>query len=212
MADNAHIAIIDAGIGNLRSVQKAFECIGARPVTTHDPDLVRRADAVVLPGVGAFGDGMQGLQARGLERAVRQVIEGGRPFFGICVGLQLLFEESEEMGLHRGLGVLPGRVVRFPSSLTVPHMGWNQVDGRCQHPMLSGVPDGAFVYFAHSFHAVTGEDGIVVATTDYGGPFASAVARDNVWGIQFHPEKSQQVGLTILRNFLEFVCDSLPGD
>ena len=212
MPESARIAIVDAGIGNLRSVQKAFEHLGASPMATDDPEQVLAADAVVLPGVGAFGDGMQGLRARGLDVAVRRVIESGKPFFGICVGLQLLFDESEEMGRHRGLGVLPGRVVRFPSSLTVPHMGWNQVDGRCQHPMLSGVPDGAFVYFAHSFHAVTGEDGIVVATTDYGGPFASAVARDNVWGIQFHPEKSQQVGLTILRNFLEFACDSLPGD
>ena len=221
MPESARIAIVDAGIGNLRSVQKAFEHLGASPMATDDPEQVIAADAVVLPGVGAFGDGMQGLRARGLDVAVRRVIESGKPFFGICVGLQLLFDESEEMGRHRGRGVLPGRVVRFAPSLTVPHMGWNQVDQPpCEnrglpqrhHPMLSGVPDGAFVYFAHSFHAVAGDDAIVVATTDYGGAFPSAVARDNVWAIQFHPEKSQAVGLTILRNFLEHIRDRLPGD
>jgi glutamine amidotransferase len=228
MPESARIAIVDAGIGNLRSVQKAFEHLSASPIATDDPEQVLAADAVVLPGVGAFGDGMQGLRARGLDLAVRRIIDSGKPFFGICVGLQLLFDESEEMGLHRGLGVLPGRVVRFAPSLTVPHMGWNQVDQpdceepkstalrrglpqRC-HPMLSGVPDGAFVYFAHSFHAVAGDDAIVVATTDYGGAFPSAVARDNVWAIQFHPEKSQAVGLTVLRNFLEHIRGRLPGD
>ena len=228
MPGSARIAIVDAGIGNLRSVQKAFEHLGARPIATDDPEQVLAADAVVLPGVGAFGDGMQGLRARGLDLAVRHVIDSGKPFFGICVGLQLLFDESEEMGRHRGLGVLPGRVVRFAPSLTVPHMGWNQVDQRpCEepksaalhgglpqrcHPMFSGVPDGAFVYFAHSFHAVASDDAIVVATTDYGGAFPSAVARDNVWAIQFHPEKSQDVGLTVLRNFLEHIRDRLPGN
>jgi glutamine amidotransferase len=206
------IAIIDAGIGNLRSVQKAFEHLGAHPVATSDPDVVRSADAVVLPGVGAFGDGMAGLRARGLDRAVHTVIERGTPFFGICVGLQLLFESSEEMGTHHGLGILPGRVVRFPEGLTVPHMGWNQVDQQRPHPMLAGVPDHAFTYFAHSYHAVTFESSLVVATTDYGGPFPSALARDNVWAIQFHPEKSQAVGLKILSNFLEQVRDRLPGD
>lgn len=206
------IAIIDAGIGNLRSVQKAFERLGARPVATSEPDVVRGADAVVLPGVGAFGDGMDGLRARGLDRAVHAVVERGTPFFGICVGLQLLFEGSEEMGSHQGLGILPGRVVRFPSGLTVPHMGWNQVDRQRPHPMLAGVPDHAFTYFAHSYHAVTAESSLVVATTDYGAPFPSALARDNVWAIQFHPEKSQQVGLTILSNFLEHMHDRLPGD
>ncbi len=212
MTDDARIAIVDAGIGNLRSVQKAFEYLGARPIATDDPSLVLAADAVVLPGVGAFGDGMRGLQARGLERAVRQVLKSGKPFLGICVGMQLLFEESEEMGLHQGLGVLPGRVVRFPSSLTVPHMGWNQIDRQRPHPILADVPDGAFVYFAHSYHPLASDDSIVVATTDYGGAYPCVVARDNVWAIQFHPEKSQHVGLTILRNFLEHTRDRLPGD
>ncbi|GAB4530769.1 MAG: imidazole glycerol phosphate synthase subunit HisH [Anaerolineae bacterium] len=196
------IAIIDAGIGNLRSVQKAFERVGARPLITGDPAVVVEADAVVLPGVGAFGDGMNGLRSRGLDEAVLDVIKRGVPFFGICVGLQLLFQESEEMGTHQGLGVLPGRILRFPANLTVPHMGWNQIEQRRQHPLLAGVPDGAFAYFAHSYHVVTDDESIVVATTDYGSPFPSVVARDHVWAIQFHPEKSQQVGLKLLANFV----------
>lgn len=201
------IVVIDAGIGNLRSVQKAFERVGATPIITDDPAVVNKAGAVVLPGVGAFGDGMGGLRSRRLDMAVFDVIERGIPFFGICVGLQLLFEESEEMGAHRGLGVLPGRVVRFPSSLTVPHMGWNQIEQRGSHPLLTGIPDGAFAYFAHSYHVATDDESIVVATTDYGGHFPSVVARDNVWAIQFHPEKSQVTGLKLLQNFVERVAE-----
>ena len=201
------IVIVDAGIGNLRSVQKAFEHVGAVPAITDEPAAVAEAEAVVLPGVGAFGDGIDGLRSRGLDRAIFDTIERGVPFFGICVGLQLLFEESEEMGTHRGLGVLPGRVVRFPKHLTVPHMGWNQIEQRRSHPLLRGVPDGAFAYFAHSYHAVSDDESSVVATTDYGGPFLSVVARDNVCAIQFHPEKSQQVGLTLLHNFVEKITN-----
>jgi glutamine amidotransferase len=196
------IVIIDAGIGNLRSVQKGFEHVGVKPTITDDPAVVTEADGVVLPGVGAFGDGMDGLRLRGLDKAAFETIQRGVPFFGICVGLQLLFEESEEMGTHRGLGVLPGRIVRFPEGLTVPHMGWNQIDQRRSHPLLAGVPDGAFVYFAHSYHVITEDVSTVVATTDYGSPFPSVVARENVWAIQFHPEKSQQVGLKLLGNFV----------
>jgi len=203
------IVIIDAGIGNLRSVQKAFEHIGALSTITDDPAVVAEADAVVLPGVGAFGDGMDGLRSRALDRAVLDVIEQDVPFLGICVGLQLLFEESEEMGTHQGLGVLPGRIARFPTHLTVPHMGWNQIEQRGSHPLLADVPDGAFAYFAHSYHVVTSDQSIVVATTDYGGPFPSVVARDNVWAIQFHPEKSQQVGLVLLYNFVERITNGV---
>ena len=205
------IVIVDAGIGNLRSVQKAFEFLGTTPLITHDPSVVLQADAVVLPGVGAFGDGVQGLRQNGLDRALCQFIESGRPFLGICVGLQLLFTESEEMGSHCGLGILPGRVVRFSRSLTVPHMGWNQIHQCRSHPLLKGVQDGAFVYFAHSYHAITDDEAIVVATTDYGGHFPSVVARDNISAVQFHPEKSGRVGLAILRNFLEYVHDHLSG-
>jgi glutamine amidotransferase len=201
----SEIAIIDAGIGNLRSVQKGFEHVGAAPTITDDPALVADAEAIVLPGVGAFGDGMNGLRSRGLDGAVFDAIKRGVPFFGICVGLQLLFEESEEMGIHRGLGVMPGRIVRFQANLTVPHMGWNQIEQRRSHPLLAGVPEGEFAYFAHSYHVVTEDPSIVVATTDYGGPFPSVVARDNVWAIQFHPEKSQQIGLRLLENFVERV-------
>ncbi len=199
------LVIIDAGIGNLRSVQKAFERMGTSPTITDDPAIVAGAHAVVLPGVGAFGDGMQGLRSRHLDTAVFDALERGVRFLGICVGLQLLFEESEEMGSHRGLGVLPGRVVRFPTNLTVPHMGWNQIEQCQSHPLLTDVPDGAFAYFAHSYRVVTEDEAIVVATTDYGGPFPSIVARDKVWAIQFHPEKSQQVGLRLLQNFVERV-------
>lgn len=208
----SRIVIVDAGIGNLRSVQKGFEHIGAKPLITQDPAIVVGAEAVVLPGVGAFGDGMDGLRSRGLDVALLDVVERGIPFLGICVGLQLLFEESEEMGTHRGLGVLPGRVVRFPSDLTVPHMGWNQIEQKRPHPLLDGVPDCAFAYFAHSYHAITHDESIVVATTDYGSPFPSVVARDKVWAIQFHPEKSQQVGLRILQNFVERVNGHLPSN
>jgi len=203
------MVIIDAGIGNLRSVQKAFEHVGAKPTITDDPAAVAEANAVVLPGVGAFGDGMRGLRARGLDSVILDVIERGVPFFGICVGLQLLFGESEEMGTHRGLGVLPGRIVRFPSSLTVPHMGWNQIEHSRSHPLLAGVPDGAFAYFAHSYHVITDDASIILATTNYGGPFPSVVARDHVWAIQFHPEKSQQVGLRLFANFVERITNEV---
>ena len=201
------IVIVDAGIGNLLSVQKAFEHVGALPAVTDDAAVVARADAVVLPGVGAFGDGMEGLRSRRLDVAILNALKRGIPLFGICVGLQLLFEESEEMGTHRGLGILPGRIVRFSTSLTVPHMGWNQIEPRQAHPLLNGLPEAAFAYFAHSYHATTDDESIVVATTDYGGSFPSVVARDQVWAIQFHPEKSQQVGLRLLHNFVEHVAD-----
>ncbi|MGQ9627219.1 MAG: imidazole glycerol phosphate synthase subunit HisH [Anaerolineae bacterium] len=196
------IAIVDYGMGNLRSVQKAFERVGAETVVTSDPAHIAEAQAVVLPGVGAFGDAMENLRRAGLDGAVLQVIEEGRPFLGICLGMQILFEEGEEMGLHKGLGVFGGRVVRFDTELKVPHVGWNQIHIRLETPLLQGVPNDSYAYFIHSYYARPSEPEIILATTDYGIDYASIVGRDNVFGIQFHPEKSQEVGLKILGNFV----------
>lgn len=198
------LVIIDYGVGNFRNVQKAFEVIGAAAEISESPQVAAAADAVVLPGVGAFGDAINNLRQRRLDEPVLAAARSGKPLLGICVGLQLLFDESEEMGQHTGLGVLPGKIVRFPAGLTVPHMGWNQIEPERAHPLLQHIRPGDFAYFAHSYHAVPDNAGDVAAYTQYGHAFASVVARDNVVAIQFHPEKSQQVGLQILRNFVEF--------
>lgn len=207
------IAIVDYGIGNLRSVEKALRHVGADARLTGDPVEIRAAAGVVLPGVGAFGACRLGLRQRAFDELVLELAAAGRPLLGICVGMQLLFEESEEMGRHRGLGLLPGRVVRFPDGgvdaggarLKVPQIGWNQLwhDGR--DPLLAGVASGSFAYFVHSYYCVPAEPTDVIATTDYGFPYASAVHRGNLWGVQFHPEKSHAVGLRILRNFVDLV-------
>jgi glutamine amidotransferase len=201
------IVIIDYGVGNFRNVQKAFEAVGAPAAISDSVEVARQAEALVLPGVGAFGDAIDNLRARGLDQPVLEAAQAGKPLFGICVGLQLLFDESEEMGQHIGLGLLPGKIVRFPRHLTVPHMGWNQIEPRSDHPLLKNVGPGDFAYFAHSYYAAPADPGHVVATTDYGQPFASAVAKDNVCAIQFHPEKSQQVGLQILKNFVDLALE-----
>ncbi|MCB0164153.1 MAG: imidazole glycerol phosphate synthase subunit HisH, partial [Anaerolineae bacterium] len=155
--------------------------------------------------VGAFGDAIDNIRARNLEQPILDAVAAGKPMIGICVGLQLLFEESEEIGHHIGLGILPGKVVRFPDSeLTVPHMGWNQIDPAREHPLLTGIEPGDFAYFAHSYHAVPANSADIIACTEYGQPYPSIIGRDNVCAIQFHPEKSQQVGLQILKNFVEF--------
>jgi glutamine amidotransferase len=195
------IAIIDYGMGNLRSVQKAFEAVGAEAVVSNDPAVIAAAPGVVLPGVGAFGDAMQNLRRLGLVEAIHQVIGRGTPFLGICLGQQLLFEASQEMGSHQGLAVFAGQVRRFQVSLKVPHIGWNQICLRRESPLLAGVPDGAFAYFVHSYYVEPADPAVVLATTDYGVEFASVIGQGNVFGIQFHPEKSQAVGLQILRNF-----------
>ncbi|MFQ5610807.1 MAG: imidazole glycerol phosphate synthase subunit HisH [Anaerolineae bacterium] len=195
------LTIIDYGAGNLRNVQKAFAAVGVEALISSDPASISRAPALVLPGVGAFGDAIDNLRERHLEQPLLQGIAEGKPLLGICVGLQLLFEESEEMGLHRGLGLLPGRVVRFAEGLTVPHMGWNQIAPQREHPLLDGLAPGDFAYFAHSYHAQPSDPSVIVAQTDYGRPFPSIVARKNVCAIQFHPEKSQQFGLRLLKNF-----------
>jgi glutamine amidotransferase len=205
------IAIIDYGIGNLRSVEKAFVHVGAHAALTADPAIVRQADAVVVPGVGAFGSCALGLAGSGLQSLVLDAAIAGRPVLGICVGMQLFFEESEEMGRHAGLGLLRGRVLRFPDGqvdptgqrLKVPQIGWNQLWHDGGDPLLAGIPSGSFAYFVHSYYCEAGDPNDVVAHTDYGLDYASIVRRGSVWGVQFHPEKSHAVGLQLLRNFVE---------
>lgn len=199
------IILIDAGTGNLRSVQKALENVGANVTRTDDPQKVRTAKKVVLPGVGAFGDFMDGLRARGLEEALREAARRGVPLLGICVGMQALFEVGEELGTHAGLGFLAGRVTRFADSLAVkiPHTGWNQVEIRGEARLFDGIRSGAYVYFNHSYFCQVQNPSEIIAVTHYGMSFVSAVRRENIFGVQFHPEKSQTVGLRILKNFLE---------
>jgi glutamine amidotransferase len=196
------IAVVDSGSGNLRSVERALAHVGGAPVLTADPDRVRRADRVVVPGQGAFADCMATMRQSGLGEAIREVVAAGRPYLGICLGLQILFEDSEEHGPVAGLGILRGHVVRFPHGpLKVPHIGWNQVAGGEGEPLLAGIPPEAHFYFIHSYLAVPTEARQVALTCDYGGPFCAAVRVDNLFACQFHPEKSQAVGLQLLGNF-----------
>jgi glutamine amidotransferase len=197
------LAIVDYGVGNLHSAQKAFEHLGQAAVVTSDPDRIARAPAVVLPGQGAFGTCMENLARAGLVEPVREAVRSGRPFLGICVGMQLLFEESEESPGVSGLGIFGGRVVRFPreSGLKVPHMGWNQLRIRRRVPALARVAEGDYVYFVHSYHPLPSDPAVVTTTTDYGMEFVSSVGRDNVYAGVFHPEKSQRVGLALLAGF-----------
>ncbi len=211
------IALVDYGISNLRSVQKAFEHLGKEVTLVDTPARLAQADRLILPGVGAFPAGMRGLRERGLIEPIRQAACDGRPLIGICLGMQLLFESSDEMGETAGLGLLPGRVTRIRdarstgleafhlphSALKIPHVGWNQLEVVRQHPLLRDLVSGSHAYFVHSYAVYPAQRDIVLATTDYGGPFASIVGRGNVCGLQFHPEKSQAVGLRLLSNFLE---------
>jgi glutamine amidotransferase len=199
------IAIVDYQMGNLRSVQKGFERVGHEAVVTSDPETVRKAAKVVLPGVGAFEDATSELRQRGLEQSVREAIREGKPFLGICLGLQLLFEVSYEGGEHAGLGILPGEVVRFdlPRELKVPHMGWNQTRVCQPAPLLEGIADGTYFYFVHSYYAKPTDHSCVALEADYPDPFCAMVWRDNLYATQFHPEKSQRQGLALLRNFAE---------
>jgi glutamine amidotransferase len=198
------IALVDYGIGNLRSVQKALEHVGADVRLTEDPAVILSADKVVLPGVGAFGDGMKGLRARGLVDVVREVAARGTPLLGICVGMQVLFEVGEEMGEHVGLGIFSGRVRQFSNSpiLKVPQTGWNQIEPQRDSPLLRDLPRGAYAYFNHGYYCAAPPEH-TLALTDYGGHYPSIVGRDRIYGIQFHPEKSQSVGLLLLKNFVE---------
>ena len=197
------IAIIDYGMGNLRSVQKGIERVGFAAEVTRDAARIESARGVVLPGVGAFGACMENLRTYGLIDTVRRVIERGTPFLGICLGMQLLFEESDEFGPVRGLGIFRGRVVRFAErpELKVPHIGWNRIRKQQHPPHLHGIDDGAFVYFVHSYYVVPADASLTATSTEYGIEFTSAIACNNVFATQYHPEKSQAVGLKILENF-----------
>jgi imidazole glycerol-phosphate synthase subunit HisH len=202
------ITIIDYGMGNLRSVQKGFEKVGFNAEVTADPKIVAQADRLVLPGVGAFQDCMDNLREGGFIDPILQHVASGKPFLGICLGLQLLFTESEEFGIHQGLDIISGRVRRFPEnlradnqSLKVPHMGWNQIEIQRPSPLFKGLNGGESVYFVHSYYVEPENEAVVASLTDYGLAFCSSIWRDNVMATQFHPEKSQRVGLEILANF-----------
>ena len=199
------ISIIDYGMANLRSVQKAFESVGVSADIISTPEAIERADRIVLPGVGAFADAVRTLREKELAGPILAQIKKGTPFLGICLGLQMLFDVDYEDGVHQGLGVLKGKCVRFDVDetlgLKVPHMGWNQLDIKRPSPLFKDLPAGAGVYFVHGYHVVPDEANVIATTTDYGRPFVSSVWRDNVMATQFHPEKSQRVGLKILANF-----------
>ncbi|MBP3967118.1 imidazole glycerol phosphate synthase subunit HisH [Paenibacillus lignilyticus] len=202
------IAIIDYGMGNLHSVSKAVERLGYEAVITADAQEIMDADGAILPGVGAFGDAMQNLQNTGLEEVTRFYAASGKPLLGICLGMQLLFSESEEYGQHQGLGLLPGKVIRFRGDFKVPHMGWNKLSFKQQEsPLFKGLEEG-HVYFVHSFHAKPERGDDLHAITDYNGPVTAIVGRGNVYGMQFHPEKSGELGMSLLRNFLALTIDS----
>lgn len=199
------IAIVDYGMGNLRSVQKAFEKVGHPAVITSDPVELIAARKVVLPGVGAFGDAMHELRKRDLITPILDVVESGKPFLGICLGMQLLFEVGYEGGTHAGLGIIAGECRRFdlPPEFKVPHMGWNRLQKRSPSPMLAGIEEGTHVYFVHSYYVAPTDHAVIATETDYGGAFCSMLWRDNVYATQFHPEKSQSDGLRLLKNFAE---------
>ena len=200
------IAVVEYGAGNIGSVVNALEHLGIAHIVTDDPATILGAPGVIFPGVGATADAMRNLRERGLVEPLRQVAASGRPLFGVCVGQQVLFDTSHEGDPHPCLGIVGGDVRRFPDAdLIVPHMGWNGVAQRRAHPLFDGIPDGAEFYFVHSYYCAPTDGAIVIGATDYGAPFAAAIARDNVMATQFHPEKSGQWGLRIYRNFARIV-------
>jgi imidazole glycerol-phosphate synthase subunit HisH len=197
------IVIIDYGMGNLHSVSKAVERLGYTPTITSDPAVILQASGAILPGVGAFGDAMEHLQETGLDEVVKQFAASGKPLLGICLGMQLLFTQSEEHGLNDGLNLLPGKVVRFQGSYKIPHMGWNKLTHHHkENPIFEGIEEG-FVYFVHSFHAKLDNANDLLASAEYYQPVTAIVGRNNIYGMQFHPEKSSDVGMALLRNFLK---------
>jgi glutamine amidotransferase len=197
------IAVLDYGIGNLRSAEKALQHLGVAAALTTDPAVAREAAGVVLPGVGAFGRCMEQLRESGLEPVVHEAVEAGKPFLGICVGMQMLFDASEEAPGCKGLGIIPGEVRRLTTTQRLPHMGWNTVTIRSGSVLFDGLPDGSWLYFVHSYAPVPDDDTVVAATTEYGGPVVAAVEQGALWATQFHPEKSAANGLRLLRNFAE---------
>ena len=197
----SRVAIIDYGVGNLRSVEKAFAATGCEAIVTGDEAELRAAEKLVLPGVGAFAACMKALGERGFDRLVRDKARAGTPLLGVCVGMQLLFDESQEFGSTPGLGLLRGHVRRFETDLVVPHVGWNRIHQKQSHPLFDGIADGSFCYFVHSFYCEPSDENVIAGETEYGARYASVVAADNICGVQFHPEKSQDVGLKMLRNF-----------
>ena len=204
------IAIIDYGMGNLRSVQKGLEHVGFNAVVTRDVSEIDAARGVVLPGVGAFSACMENLGKFGLIEPIQEIVRRGKPFLGICLGLQLLFSESEEFGRQKGLDLFAGKVVGFHAleDFKVPHMGWNRIEKKKESPFLEGIASGDYVYFVHSFYVVPDESSIVATKTDYGNSFVSSIATDRLFACQFHPEKSQELGLRILANFGRFVASN----
>lgn len=204
------IAIIDYGMGNLRSVQKGLERVGYDAIVTRDPGAIESARGVVLPGVGAFSACMENLHKFGLIEPIRESVRQAKPFLGICLGFQLLFSESEEFGKQKGLDLFTGKVVGFHADrdFKVPHMGWNRIDKRQDSPFLDGIASGDYFYFVHSFYVLPADDSIIATTTDYGDIFASSIATNRLFACQFHPEKSQELGLRILANFGHFVASN----
>ncbi|WP_448584306.1 imidazole glycerol phosphate synthase subunit HisH [Thermocrinis sp.] len=197
----AYVALIDYGMGNLRSVEKALEQVGLKVIRTNNPEVVKSAKAVVLPGVGAFKDAVKNLKVLKLYDSLLAHIESGKPFLGICLGLQLLFEKSYEFGEEKGFGVLEGEVVLLPHTVKIPHIGWNQIWKRKESKVLDGIENGEFFYFVHSYRVVPKKENVILTLTDYGEYFVSSVEYENILAVQFHPEKSQKVGLKLLRNW-----------
>lgn len=195
------VAIIDYGVGNLRSVEKAFAATGCAAVISSDESLLSKAERLVLPGVGAFAACMKALTERGFDKLVRARVAAGTPLLGVCVGMQMLFQESEEFGTTPGLGLMDGRVRRFSADLVVPQVGWNQISQRVPHPLFAGIADAAFFYFVHSYYCEPAAGEVILGETDYGVAYPSVVACKNLFGVQFHPEKSQTAGLRLLSNF-----------